>query len=145
MLFVLLTKNISRGRVRTMPRVLGVDIPNEKTVGTALTYIYGIGGNTSLKVLSIAGIKPSLRAKALTEEDIAKIRLAVEGLHISIEGELKRKISQNIKRLIDIRCYRGIRHQKRLPVRGQNTRTNARTKRGKRQTIGGMKKILQKT
>lgn len=128
-----------------MPRISGIDIPNEKTIGTSLTYIYGIGDKSSLKILSLAGINPSVRAKDLTEENISKIRQVMEELQIPIEGELKRMISQNIKRLMDIRCYRGVRHQKRLPVRGQNTRTNARTKRGKRQTVGGMKKVLQKT
>jgi len=128
-----------------MPRIAGVDIPNEKTIGISLTYIYGIGEKSALKILASAGIDPSVRAKDLTEENIAKIRQVMEDSQISIEGELKRIISQNVKRLMDIRCYRGIRHQKRLPARGQNTRTNARTKRGKRQTVGGMKKILQKT
>lgn len=128
-----------------MPRIAGIDVPNEKIIGVSLTYIYGIGNKNALKILSLAGINPSIRAKDLTEDNIAKIKQAIEDLHISIEGELKRTISQNIKRMMDIRCYRGIRHQKKLPVRGQNTRTNARTKRGKRQTVGGMKKILQKT
>ncbi|MBU1017020.1 MAG: 30S ribosomal protein S13 [Patescibacteria group bacterium] len=128
-----------------MPRIVGIDIPNEKTIGTALTYIYGIGDKVSLKILSLAKIDPATRAKNLTEEDTAKIRQAIEDLQVSIEGELKRTTSQNIKRLMDIRCFRGIRHQRKLPVRGQNTRTNARTKRGKRATVGGMKKILQKT
>jgi len=128
-----------------MPRIVGIDIPNEKIIGVSLTYIYGIGNKNALKILSLAGINPSVRANELTEDNIAKIKQAIEDLHISIEGELKRTVSQNIKRMMDIRCYRGIRHQKKLPVRGQNTRTNARTKRGKRQTVGGMKKILQKT
>ncbi|MFH1566010.1 MAG: 30S ribosomal protein S13 [bacterium] len=128
-----------------MPRIAGMDIPNEKVIGVSLTYIYGIGNKKSLKILSLAKIDPLTRTKDLTEDDAAKIRQALEELKIPIEGELRRVVNQNIKRLMDIRCYKGIRHQKKLPARGQNTRTNARTKRGKRQTVGGMKKILQKT
>lgn len=128
-----------------MPRIAGMDIPNEKIIGVSLTYIYGIGDKKSLKILSLAKIDPLTRTKDLTEEEATKIRQALEELKIPIEGELRRVVNQNIKRLMDIRCYKGIRHQKKLPARGQNTRTNARTKRGKRQTVGGMKKILQKT
>jgi len=128
-----------------MARIAGVDVPNEKRIEIALTYIYGIGRSRANRILFLAHVDKSIRAKDLTEEQISKIRKAIDTESLSLEGELRRTVSQNIRRLTDIRSYRGIRHQKRLPVRGQNTRTNARTKRGKRQTVGGMKKILQKT
>ncbi len=128
-----------------MPRISGVDIPNEKRIEIALTYIYGIGQSRAREILALAGLDPSIKAKNLTEDQVVKIREAIEKLGFPLEGELKRIISQNIRRLTDIKCYRGIRHLKRLPVRGQRTRTNARTKRGKKQTIGGMKRVLQKT
>jgi len=128
-----------------MPRISGVDIPNEKRIEIALTYIYGIGQSRAREILALAGLDPSIKAKDLTEDQVVKIREAIEKLGFPLEGELKRIISQNIRRLTDIKCYRGIRHLKRLPVRGQRTRTNARTKRGKKQTIGGMKRVLQKT
>ena len=128
-----------------MARIAGIDVPNEKRIEIALTYIYGIGTSYANKILSLAHVDKGIRAKDLTEDQVNKIREAIDKTGLSLEGELKRTISQNIRRLTDIRSYRGIRHQKRLPVRGQNTRTNARAKRGKRQTVGGMKKILQKT
>ena len=128
-----------------MARIAGVEIPSEKRIEISLTYIYGVGRSLSNKILEKAKVNPDLRAKALTEEQVAKIREVMESLNVTVEGELRRVITQNIRRLEDIRCYRGLRHRRRLPVRGQRTRSNARTKRGKRQTVGGMKKILQKT
>jgi small subunit ribosomal protein S13 len=127
-----------------MARVAGVDIPNNKRVVIALTYIYGIGLHTSKQVLKEASIDESVRVKDLTENDLNKIRKSIESLDLRIEGELRRIVRQNIKRLIEIRCYRGIRHQKNLPVRGQRTRTNARTRKGKKRVVGGLKKKLTK-
>lgn len=127
-----------------MPRIAGVHIPNEKTIEIALTYIFGIGRKNSLKILNQTKIDPSLRAKELKEPEIEKIRDAISKYHI--EGDLKMEISQNIKRLKEINSYRGIRHTKGLPVRGQRTKTNARTKRGKKVTVGsGRKPTAQKT
>lgn len=112
-----------------MARIAGVDLPNEKRVEIGLTYIYGIGRVRSNKILSETGINPDVRVKDLTEEDVAKIRSYIEKNFV-VEGDLKRDIALDIKRLTEIGCYRGIRHRKGLPVRGQNTRTNARTRKG---------------
>ncbi len=128
-----------------MPRISGIDIPEQKRIVIALAYIRGIGDVLSRKILAQVGIDESIRAKNLTEDDIAKIRSKIDELKIPVEGELRKIISQNIARLKDIRSYRGLRHAKGLPVRGQRTKTNARTKRGKKATVGGMKRILQKT
>lgn len=128
-----------------MARIAGVDIPNQKQVWVALTYIRGIGPALSRRILDQAKIKPSVLAKELTEEDVAHIREVIDTERYPVEGELRRIVSRNIRRLKDIGAYRGTRHQKGLPVRGQRTRTNARTKRGRRRTVGGMKRILQKT
>lgn len=128
-----------------MPRIAGVDIPTEKRIDISLAYIYGVGRPLAKKILLKANVDFGIRAKDLTEEQVVKIREALAELKISVEGELKRTVTQNIKRLGDIKCYRGMRHKKGLPVRGQNTRHNARTKKGKRKTVGGMKRILQKT
>jgi len=128
-----------------MPRISGVDIPEQKRMVIALTYVKGIGNTLSRKILSKAGIDENVRAKDLTEDDVAKIRSTITELKIPVEGELRKIVGQNIARLKDIRSYRGLRHAKGLPVRGQRTKTNARTKRGKRSTVGGMKRILQKT
>ncbi|MBI2620823.1 30S ribosomal protein S13 [candidate division WWE3 bacterium] len=125
-----------------MARVGGVDIPDNKRVEVALTYIYGIGPALSNDLLAACGISPDTRVKKLTEADIANIRGKVAEMGIPIEGELKRIVSQNIKRLKDIKSYRGSRHIAGLPVRGQRTRSNARTRKGKRKTVGGMKKKL---
>lgn len=126
-----------------MARIAGVDIPIEKRIEVALTYIYGIGRTASKKILAEAKVDPNKRVKDLSEEEVAKMRQIIEK-KFRVEGELRRIISQNIRRLKEIGSYRGIRHQKGLPVRGQRTRTNARTKRGKKRIIGGMKKIMQK-
>ena len=128
-----------------MPRIKGVDIPNEKRIEIALTYIEGIGLTTSKKILGIAKINPDTRTKDLTEAEIAAINNAISSLGISIEGELRRIIASNIRRLKEIKSYRGLRHHLGLPVRGQRTRTNARTRKGKRKTVGGQKRKLTKT
>jgi small subunit ribosomal protein S13 len=122
-----------------MPRILGVDIPKEKKIKIALRYIYGIGPTNTMKILSATGIDSERKASTMTEEEISRIVSYIQGHH-RIEGELKREISQNIRRLIDIACYRGSRHKKGLPVRGQRTRCNARTRKGPRPRVGGIKK-----
>ena len=120
-----------------MARIVGVDIPNDKVVVIALTYIYGIGLTTSKKILKATGIDEGKRVKDLTDAELAKIR--AELAHYKTEGELKREILLNIKRLQEIGCYRGIRHRRGLPVRGQRTKTNARTRKGPRKTIASKK------
>jgi len=122
-----------------MARISGVDIPNSKRVEIALTYIYGIGLKSSRDILAKTGINPDIRAKDLTEDDIAKLRDEIEN-NYTVEGELRREVGLNIKRLIEINCYRGIRHRKGLPVRGQRTKTNARTRKGPAKTIANKKK-----
>ena len=112
-----------------MARISGVDIPNQKRVEIALTYIYGIGLTSSKKILAKTGIDPDKRAKDLTEDEISKLRDEIEN-HYKVEGELRREVALNIKRLVEIKCYRGIRHRRGLPVRGQRTKTNARTRKG---------------
>ena len=121
-----------------MARIAGVDLPREKRVEIGLTYIYGIGLKNSQKILSQTGINPDTRVKDLTEEEETKIRKEVE--HIKTEGDLRRETQLNIKRLMEIGCYRGLRHRKGLPVRGQRTKTNARTRKGKATPIAGKKK-----
>jgi small subunit ribosomal protein S13 len=118
-----------------VPRIIGVDIPKEKRVEIALMYIYGIGRALSNKVLKIANISPDKRAKDLTEEEVAKLTNIIQKDY-KVEGDLRREISANIKRLIDIGTYRGLRHRRSLPVRGQRTKTNARTRKGPRKTVG---------
>ena len=121
-----------------MPRLVGVDLPLNKRIEIALTYIYGIGLTTSKKVLAETGVDPNVRAKDLTEDDLTKLRDYIqENLHV--EGDLHREVSQNVKRLMEIGCYRGLRHRRGLPVRGQRTHTNARTRKGPRKQIGGKK------
>ena len=122
-----------------MPRIFGVDVPREKRTDIALTYLYGIGRTKSLQVLAEAGVDPAKRAKDLTEKDISVITSVIQK-RFKVEGDLRRDVQQNIKRMIDIRCYRGVRHLKSLPVRGQRTHTNARTRKGPRKTIGGLNK-----
>ena len=121
-----------------MARIAGVDVPNEKRADIGLTYLYGIGRSNVQTVLEQAKIEPSTRIKDLTEDEIGRITRALE--KIMIEGDLRREIGQNIKRLEDIGTYRGLRHRKGLPVRGQNTRHNARTRKGKKKTVGTVKK-----
>lgn len=122
-----------------MARISGVDIPNAKRVEVALTYIYGIGPKSAADILAKTGVDPDKRAKDLTEDDIAKLRDEIEN-HYTVEGELRREVALNIKRLVEINCYRGIRHRKGLPVRGQRTKTNARTRKGPAKTIANKKK-----
>ena len=122
-----------------MARIAGVDIPNNKRVEIALTYIYGIGRKSSNDILAKTGIDPDKRAKDLTEDEIAKLRDEIEN-NYTVEGELRREVAMNIKRLVEINCYRGIRHRKGLPVRGQRTKTNARTRKGPAKTIANKKK-----
>ena len=127
-----------------MPRLVGVDIPKEKRVEIALTYIYGIGRSLSNKVLKIANISPDKRAKDLTEEEIARLSSVIQKDY-RVEGDLRRDISANIKRLIDIGSYRGLRHRRGLPVRGQRTKTNARTRKGPRKTVGVVRQKAERT
>jgi len=124
-------------------RIAGIDLPKEKRVEIGLTYIFGIGLSTSKKILAQTGVNPDTRVKDLTEEDIAKLRDVIEKEY-KVEGELRSEIANNIKRLMDIGCYRGIRHRRGLPVRGQRTKTNARTRKGPRKTVGGKKKKVKK-
>ena len=125
-----------------MPRIVGVDIPKNKRVEIALTYIFGIGRKTSNDILSVVGVSPDVRAKDLTEEQVGRINSEIDGSYVC-EGELGRQHTQNINRLKDIGCYRGIRHRRGLPVRGQKTKCNARTRKGPRKTVAG-KKIARK-
>lgn len=128
-----------------MARIAGINIPNEKRVEVSLTYIKGVGLTSSQKILAEAGIDPNLRAKDLTEADITKIRGILDKKHL-IEGDLVREVTTNIKRLKDTGSYRGLRHKAGLPTRGQRTKTNARTKKGKKVTVGsGRKKAVAKT
>lgn len=126
-----------------MARIAGVDLPREKRIEVALTYIFGIGRNNSKHILRQAEINPDIRVKELSNEDVAKIRSIIAADH-KVEGALRAEIGMSIKRLMDIGCYRGLRHRRGLPVRGQRTHTNARTRRGRRKTIGGMKKVVGK-
>ena len=133
-----------------MARIAGIDLPNSKRVEYGLTYIFGIGVSTSNKILAATGINPDTRVKDLTESDVSKLRDLTEeqvGLirdyidhHLTVEGDLRRDTALNIKRLVEIGCYRGVRHRKGLPVRGQRTKTNARTRKGPKKTIANKKK-----
>jgi small subunit ribosomal protein S13 len=122
-----------------MARIAGVDLPSNKRVEVALTYIYGIGRSNAQKIVQESGVDPDTRVHKMTDEEIAKLRGIIEK-NYKIEGELRTGISMNIKRLIDIGSYRGLRHRKAMPVRGQRTRTNARTRKGKKKTVAGRKK-----
>ncbi len=122
-----------------MARIAGVDIPNQKRVEIALTYIYGIGRKSANDILRKTGINPDTRAKDLTEEEVAKLRDEIENSY-HVEGDLRRDVAMNIKRMVEINCYRGVRHRKGLPVRGQRTKTNARTRKGPAKTIANKKK-----
>ena len=123
-----------------MARISGVDLPREKRVEIGLTYIYGIGRITSNRLLAEAGVNPDTRVKDLTDDEVVKIQKAMEAHDILVEGDLRREVALNIKRLQEIGCYRGIRHRKGLPVRGQKTKTNARTRKGPKKTVANMKK-----
>lgn len=122
-----------------MARIAGVDLPRDKRVIIGLTYIYGIGKNTSAKILATTGINEDRRIKDLTEEEVNLLRKEIDANYL-VEGDLRREVTLNIKRLRDIRCYRGLRHMKGLPVRGQKTKTNARTRKGPKRTVGRKKK-----
>ncbi len=123
-----------------MARISGVDLPREKRVEIGLTYIYGIGRVVSNRLLNEAGVSPDTRVKDLTDDEVARIQKAIETLEVPVEGDLRREVALNIKRLQEIGCYRGIRHRKGLPVRGQKTKTNARTRKGPKKTIANKKK-----
>jgi small subunit ribosomal protein S13 len=124
-------------------RIAGVDVPDNKKVPYSLAYIYGIGIKSGFKICQKAGIDPERRVKELTEEEIARIRRIIE-TEYKVEGDLRKEVAMNIKRLIEIGCYRGVRHRLGLPVRGQRTRTNARTRKGPRKTVPGKKKAGKK-
>lgn len=122
-----------------MARIAGVDLPREKRIEAALTYIYGIGFTSSRKILKEAGVDPDLRVKGLTDGDVARIRSVIDA-NYKVEGALRTEVTMNIKRLMDIGCYRGLRHRRGLTVRGQRTRTNARTRKGRKKTVAGKRK-----
>lgn len=123
-----------------MARILGVDIPNDKVISVALTYLFGIGKTTSKMICEEAKVEPLVKTRDLTDEEISRITSIIEKRCV-VEGQLRRQISQNIQRLKDIACYRGLRHRRGLPVRGQRTRSNARTRKGPRRTVAGKKSI----
>ena len=123
-----------------MARIAGVDLPREKRIEIGLTYVYGIGRPTSNKILAEAGVNPDTRVRDVTDEEVKKITEAIEKLNVMVEGDLRREVALNIKRLQEIGCYRGIRHRKGLPVRGQNTKNNARTRKGPKRTVANKKK-----
>ncbi|MCR5661183.1 MAG: 30S ribosomal protein S13 [bacterium] len=122
-----------------MARIAGVDLPRDKGVEIALTYIYGIGRTTAKEIVKTVGLDPLARVRTLTEDEVARLRENIEHNH-KVEGDLRREITMNIKRLMEIGCYRGIRHRRSLPVRGQRTKTNARTRKGPKHTVGRRKK-----
>ena len=123
-----------------MARISGVDLPREKRIEIGLTYIYGIGRKTAGDIIKATGINPDTRVKDLTEDDVSKIREYIEQTELKVEGDLRRETAFDIKRLVEIGCYRGVRHRKGLPVRGQRSKTNARTRKGPKKTIANKKK-----
>jgi len=123
-----------------MARIAGVDLPREKRIEIGLTYIYGIGRPTADKILEAAGVNPDTRVRDITDDEVKKIGETIEEMGLLVEGDLKREVALNIKRLQEIGCYRGIRHRKGLPVRGQKTKTNARTRKGPKRTVANKKK-----
>ena len=125
-----------------MARLAGVDLPREKRIEIALTYIFGIGPAVAQQIIEVTGINPDTRVKDITEEEEQKLRAELENNH-KVEGDLRREIAMNIKRLMDIGCYRGLRHRQGLPVRGQRTKTNARTRKGPKRTVAGKKKATK--
>jgi small subunit ribosomal protein S13 len=126
-----------------MARISGVDIPREKRIDIALRYIYGIGGTSARQIVAQSQVNPATKVRDLTDEEVNRIRELIDKEH-TVEGDLRREVRQNIQRLVEINCYRGVRHRRGLPVRGQRTRTNARTKRGARRTVAGKKKAAAK-
>ena len=125
-----------------MPRIVGVDVPGEKKIGVALTYIYGVGWTLSRRILADLGISPESRCKALSDEELSRITSVIEKKYV-VEGQLRRQVAQNIARLKEIKCYRGTRHIKSLPTRGQRTRSNARTRKGPRKTVARKKSVKE--
>ena len=123
-----------------MARIAGVDLPREKRIEIGLTYVFGIGRAKADKILSMTGINPDTRVRDLTDDEVAKISEAIDETHTLVEGDLRREVAMNIKRLMEIGCYRGIRHRRGLPCRGQKTKTNARTRKGPRRTVANKKK-----
>ena len=123
-----------------MARIAGVDLPREKRIEIGLPYVYGIGRTTSNKILKEAGVNPDTRVRDITDDEVKRISEAIEKLGVTVEGDLRREIALNIKRLQEIGCYRGIRHRNGLPVRGQNTKNNARTRKGPKRTVANKKK-----
>ena len=123
-----------------MARISGVDLPREKRIEIAMTYIYGIGLTTSKRLLEVANVNPDTRVKNLTDDEVKALAEAIESEHVLVEGDLRREVAMNIKRLQEIGCYRGIRHRRSLPVRGQKTKTNARTRKGPKKTVANKKK-----
>ena len=126
-----------------MARIAGVDIPREKQVFFSLTYIYGIGRTKAARILEQTQVDPATKVRDLTDDEVLRLRAVVEGEHV-VEGDLRREVRQNIQRLIEINCYRGYRHRRGLPVRGQRTKTNARTRRGVRRTVSGKRRAARK-
>ena len=126
-----------------MPRIAGVDLPREKRVEVGLTYIYGIGLSSSRNILALTGVDPDTRVGSLTEDEVTRLRSIIDREY-QVEGDLRREVNQNIDRLKEINCYRGIRHRRNLPVHGQRTKTNARTKRGARKTVAGRRRSMAK-
>jgi small subunit ribosomal protein S13 len=126
-----------------LARIAGVDIPNDKQVQISLTYIYGIGRTRAKEAVGAVGVDPETRVKQLTEDEVARLRDYIDR-HFTVEGDLRREVNLNIKRLMEIGCYRGLRHRRGLPVRGQRTRTNARTRRGPRRTVAGRRRASAK-
>jgi small subunit ribosomal protein S13 len=127
-----------------LARIAGIDIPREKRIEIGLRYIYGIGPKLSRDILTAAGVNPDTRVRDLAEEEVAHINSVIQGAEFKVEGDLRREVQMNIKRLMDIGCYRGTRHIRGLPARGQRTRTNARTRKGPRKTVAGKKKAPSK-
>ena len=125
-----------------MARIAGVDLPREKRIEIALTYIYGIGNNIADEIIEATGVNPDTRVKDLTEQDVGKIRDYIDH-HLKVEDDLRREVSMDIKRLMEIGCYRGLRHRRSLPVRGQNTKQNARTRKGPKKQVAGKKKAAK--
>ncbi|MBR1478234.1 MAG: 30S ribosomal protein S13 [Lachnospiraceae bacterium] len=123
-----------------MARIEGVDLPRDKRIEIGLTYIYGIGRSTADKILAAAKVNPDTRVRDITDDEVKKITEAIDKLGVMVEGDLRREVAMNIKRLQEIGCYRGIRHRKGLPVRGQNTKNNARTRKGPKRTVANKKK-----
>ena len=126
-----------------MPRIVGVDVPNDKRIEVGLTYVFGVGPFSAQQILKEAQIDPSIRGRDLSEDEVSRITGVLDRSYV-VEGQLRRQVSQNISRLRDINCYRGIRHRRGLPVRGQNTQTNARTRKGPKKTVAGKKGVKER-